>query len=202
MYFFSWNTPKHLEFETFLAPSTGIQCFLHNMWQMCLFWGSGCCSAYSKMNFRDMSPSFSWRSRSTLSLWAAVKMFFQSPIWPVMKKQKLQLVSLHVFLSRWLQLCCIVTFTHEVSLHMCFWHELVVCFHVFLHILESRFFYNLLNGCFTQVFTQESADLGHSRLQVLQGKQTLMDFIEFVTSLPASFCSPAVGTDLTNIMSS
>ena len=101
-----------------------------------------------------------------------------------MKKQTLQLVSVHVFLSRCLQCCCKVTFTHEVTLQLGFWQKLVVCFHVLLHVLECRFFYNLLNGCFTQVFTQESADLGHGRLQVLQGKQNLMDLTEFVTSLP------------------
>ena len=108
-----------------------------------------------------------------------------------MTKQKLQLESVHVFLSRWLQLCCKVTFTHEVSLHPCFWQKLVVCFYVLLHILECRFFYNLLNGCFTQGFTQERADLGHGRLQVLKGKQTFIDLIDFVTSFLASFCSPS-----------
>ena len=97
-----------------------------------------------------------------------------------MKKQNLQLLSVHVFLSRWLQLCCKVTFTHEVSLHPRFWQKLVVCFRVFLHVLECRFFHNLLNGCFTQVLTQESADLGHGRLQILQGKRTLIDLMESV----------------------
>lgn len=54
-------------------------------------------AAYSQMNFRDISPSLSWRSWSTLSLWAAVKMFFQSPILPVMKKQTRPDICWHFF---------------------------------------------------------------------------------------------------------
>lgn len=44
------------------------------------------------------------------------------------------------------------TFAHVVSRHPLWWQKLVVGFWVFLHVLECRFFYNLLDGCFTQVF--------------------------------------------------
>ena len=78
-------------------------------------------------------------------------------------------ICLHVFCAQVLQ-SCNITFTHELSLHPCFWQKLQVGFWFFLHVLECRFFYNLINCCFTQVFAQESADLGYCCLQVLQGK--------------------------------
>lgn len=59
------------------------------------------CSACSQMNFRDRSPSLSWRSWSILSLWAAVKVLVQSPILPAINTQikKLDLTSVYVFVQ-------------------------------------------------------------------------------------------------------
>lgn len=65
------------------------------------------------------------------------------------------------------------TFTHEFSLEHIWWDEVIIGLRVFPHVLESGFVHYLINGCLTEIFLQEVADLDYSRLQILRENEKI-----------------------------